>query len=164
KHFQVLLFSLIVGSRSPNFPAVAAEHSPSALEGVAALEKPVTHSETKIPLGELVQKVAAETGVTLRTSRDVADEPIAVVVKDLPARVLLEQLADLLDYRWARRQQRAADGPRPGPDPPRPASGQQPAPEHSISATPEAPPFVCEIYQDQASKQREQRLRQTMLQ
>src|SRR5947207_1336574 len=75
----------------------------SALDGVAALEKPVSYTETKIPLGELVQKVAAETGVTLTAASDVADEPVAVVVKEMPARELLEQVAELLDYRWRRR-------------------------------------------------------------
>jgi hypothetical protein len=77
--------------------------SRSVLQGVSALEKPVSYTETKIPLGELVEKVAADTGVKLTATADVADEPVALVVKQLPARELLEQLADLLDYRWARR-------------------------------------------------------------
>src|SRR6266542_884343 len=74
----------------------------SPLEGIAALEKPVTYSETKIPLGELVQLVAAETHVRLTAARAVSDEPVAVVVKEYPARQLLEQLAGLLDYQWGR--------------------------------------------------------------
>jgi hypothetical protein len=36
-------------------------------------------------------------------AQEVADEPVAVVVKEFPARELLEQLADLLEYRWSRR-------------------------------------------------------------
>ena len=74
-------------------PGFAAETPPartSVLEGVGALDKLVAYSDTKIPLGELVQKVAADTGVTLTAAPDVADEPVAVVVKDLPARRLLE--------------------------------------------------------------------------
>ena len=55
-----------------------------------------------MPLGELVPKVSADTGVRLTSAPSVADEPVAVVVKELPARELLEQLADLLDYRWQR--------------------------------------------------------------
>src|SRR5216684_782280 len=62
------------------------------LAAVKELEKPVTYTETKIPLGELVQKVAADTGVTLTAAPGVSDEPVAVVVKDMPARELLEQL------------------------------------------------------------------------
>ena len=71
------------------------------LQGVAALEKPITCTETKIPLGELIQMVAADTGVTLTAAPGVADEPVAVVVRAMPARQLLEQVAKLLDYRWS---------------------------------------------------------------
>src|SRR5207253_4160262 len=80
----------------------AEKHPASVLAGVDALVKPFSCAETKIPLGELVQKVAAETGVTLAAARRVADEPVAVVVKEYSARQLLEQLADLLDYQWER--------------------------------------------------------------
>jgi hypothetical protein len=99
------------GLRRPSGPGVgspnAAESRADAATGtqprsilakVAALEKPVTYSETKIPLSELVQKVAADTGVPLTAARQVADEPVAVVVNSLSARRLLEQIADLLDY------------------------------------------------------------------
>src|SRR5438105_4424828 len=72
----------------------------SVLQAVKELDKPVTYTETKIPLGELVQKVATDTGVSLTAARDVADEPVTVIVKQFSARELLEQLADLLDYRW----------------------------------------------------------------
>jgi beta-lactamase regulating signal transducer with metallopeptidase domain len=78
-----------------------ARHRP-ALEGVRELAKPVTYTETKIPLGELMAKMSADTGVKLAAAADVADEPVAVVVKDLRARGLLEQLAEMLDYQWAR--------------------------------------------------------------
>ena len=57
-------------------------------------------------VGELVRKVASETGVALAAGTVVADEPVAVVVTALPARRLLEELAELLDYQW-RRQGRA---------------------------------------------------------
>jgi hypothetical protein len=79
------------------------------LASVHELDTPVSYSETKIPLGELVRKVAADTGVTLTAASAVADEPVAVVVKQMPARELLEQLADLLDYRWARRGKPGAE-------------------------------------------------------
>jgi beta-lactamase regulating signal transducer with metallopeptidase domain len=75
----------------------------SVFAGAAELRKPVTYSETKIALSELVQRVAADTGAQLTVLRDVADEPVAVVVKEMPARELLEQVAELLDYQWSRR-------------------------------------------------------------
>jgi hypothetical protein len=86
----------------PVFAAEAGSRPHSVLQGVAALEKPVTYTETKIPLGELVQKVASDTGARLTAGREAADEPVAVVVKEMPARELLEQLADLLAYRWVK--------------------------------------------------------------
>src|SRR5204862_1953721 len=79
-----------------------------ALEVVRELDQPVTYTETKIPLGELVQRVAVDTGAPLTAAPEVADEPVAAVVKALPARELLEQLADLLDYRWSRRGKEGA--------------------------------------------------------
>jgi hypothetical protein len=80
----------------------------SVLEDVAGLETAVTITEAKIPLGELVARIAAETGVSLRASREVADEPVALVIRDIPARELLEGFADLLDYRWSRRGREGA--------------------------------------------------------
>ena len=77
----------------PTPPALLA-HQLNAPE----LEKPVTYSETKIPLGELLARVAADTGVALTAASDVADEPVAVVATDVPARELMDQLAELLDY------------------------------------------------------------------
>ena len=59
----------------PDFAAEAPPARASVLEGVSALDKLVAYSETKIPLGELVQKVAADTGVTLTAALEVADEP-----------------------------------------------------------------------------------------
>jgi type II secretory pathway component GspD/PulD (secretin) len=115
------------------------ERPRSVLEKSPALDKPVTYTETKIPLGELVQRVAADTGAPLSASPEVADEPVAVVVKELPARELLEQLADLLDYQWAR---------RPGL--------RTPNTEHRSP--------TLEIYQDLASKRREAALREAEVQ
>jgi beta-lactamase regulating signal transducer with metallopeptidase domain len=112
----------------PDARLIAPERSPSALEGVAGLEKSVTYTETKIPLGELIRKVAKDTGTPLVAAKEVADEPVAVIVKDFSARTLLEQLAALLDYRWSKRGNESA--------------------RH------------YEIWQDLASKQREEALRQ----
>src|SRR5262245_14281748 len=82
-------------------PAVDAPKR-SPLAGVAALDKPVSYTETKIPLGDLVQRVAADTGAPLTAHAGTADEPVSVVVKEMPARELLEQLARHLDYLWMR--------------------------------------------------------------
>src|SRR5687768_13352923 len=76
--------------------------SRSVLAGLQKLQKPVAYSETKIALGDLVNQVAEDTGTRISASKDAADEPVAVVVRDIPARELLEQLAELLDYRWSR--------------------------------------------------------------
>jgi hypothetical protein len=141
KRCAVSLVGLISWTCALAVAACAAEPGAprgSVLKGVTALEKPVTYSETKIPLGELVQRVAADTGASLTAAPEVADEPVAVVVKVLPARELLEQLADLLDYQWHRR-----------------LGLRTPNTEHRT------PNF--EIYQDLASKQREAALREARI-
>src|SRR5205823_4616918 len=82
----------------------AQQRSPSILDDVPGLDRPVTYTETKIPLGELVHTVAIDTGVSLAAVKEVADEPVAVVGREMPARRLLEELAELLDYQWTRRR------------------------------------------------------------
>src|SRR5262249_23242756 len=119
------------------FGARAGESPRLALEGVPGLEKRVSYSETKIPLGELVATVAAGRGGRLTAAPAVADEPVAVAVQSLPARELLQQLADLLDYQWIRH----TPSPTPNSQPPTP---------------------TYEIWQDLASKQREEALRRSL--
>jgi hypothetical protein len=99
---RIGLIVSISGMVGAGFAAGAQPPRPSALAGVAGLARRVTYTETKVPLGELVEKVAGETGVKLTAGRSVADEPVAVVVKEMPARELLDQLAGLLDYQWSR--------------------------------------------------------------
>ena len=106
----------------------------------------MTYAEEKIALAELVEKVAAETKVALTAHVDVADEPLAIYVKDMPARELLEQVAELFDYRWSRRAT-ATTGARKNGDADR---GRWPV----VGV---APPRY-EIWQDVASKQREEAL------
>jgi hypothetical protein len=106
KHGYLILGCLVsvMSALAPPGQAADMQQRPrSPLEGVAALDRPVSYTETKIALSELVQKVAAETGVKLAAAADVADEPVAVVVTELPAVQLLEELAELLEYRWSRR-------------------------------------------------------------
>src|SRR5688572_11183644 len=128
----LVLWTLCLLSSARTAPAAEAERRPrSVFEGVAGLEKPVTLSETKTPLGELIGLVAKETGVALTAAREVADEPVLAIVKEMPARELLEQIAELLGYRWSRRSgglRSGALGRRPGESdpnsaPPSPAQG-----------------------------------------
>ena len=102
KSVDLWLLGTLLWLVPPTLAGSADQRSRSVLEGVKALDQRVTQTETKIPLGELVAKVASDTGVKLTATRDAADEPVAVVVKQMPARELLEQLAVLLDYRWSR--------------------------------------------------------------
>lgn len=122
----------------------------SVLEGVAGLDKPVTYTETRIALGELVARVAKDTGFPLTAAKEVADEPVAVAVTRFPARELLEQCADMLDYQWHQRQPRERARAR--------GAGDQAGQPRARRPTP-----VFEIYQDLASKQREIALRRGAL-
>src|SRR5262245_20004078 len=102
---RLMVFLLmVVAALAPQLAARAdAPTRPrSVFEGMPELRKPVTYNETKIPLGDLVAKVAQDTGARLSASKEVADEPVVVAVKELSARELLEQVAELLDYRWRR--------------------------------------------------------------
>jgi hypothetical protein len=94
-----------------------------------------------------VQRVAAATGAPLTAAPEVADEPVAAVVNGLPARKLFEELAVLLDYRWRRR---GAAGPALAPL----AAARRPLDTRG-------PRY--EIWQDLASKQREEALRRAVL-
>jgi hypothetical protein len=148
----------LLGCTLPGFAAENAQQPRTALADVPELEKRVTYCETKIPLGEFVAKVAADTGVLLTAARDVADEPVAVVVTDFPARELLEQLADLLDYRWSRRQKSERGRERESE-----GRGERDGTSPGLTPKAQRPTPVFEIWQDLASKRREEALRQTLL-
>lgn len=103
-----------VGQRSFAFPAIAllvvfalaanagaASGEASLLED-ARLAKQVTLKLRKTPLSEVAAELSRQTGVTLRTTAEVADEPAVVWVTEQPAREVMRQLAALLDYRWTR--------------------------------------------------------------
>lgn len=151
---RINLVLFLIFTTLPTIPGWAASPAPqsrprSVLLKVAGLDKRVTYSETKIPLGELVTKIAEETAVPLTAAKDVADEPVAVVVKDFPARELLEQLADLLGYQWSRRTTNDERSPTNGAD----ARSSVVGGRSSIR---------FEIWQDVASKQREEALRRAV--
>jgi hypothetical protein len=141
----------------------AAKRPGSVLRAVAGLDQPVTYTETKIPLGELIAKVAADTHVALGAAPDVADEPVAVVVQALPARELLEQIADLLDYRWSVRRVGDREAERSGKGGKEGRGAESPRP-NAQGPTPNAPRPTpsFEIWQDLASKQREETLRRAV--
>ena len=63
KRHPRLITGLVIGTlvlALPGYPAEIARRHPSALAGVKHLDKPVTYTETKIPLGELAARVARE--------------------------------------------------------------------------------------------------------
>jgi hypothetical protein len=149
------LSSAILGCALSALAAGSESRPRSVLANAPGLEQRVTYSETKIPLGEFVARVAADTGVALTAVRDVADEPVAVVVKEFPARELLEQLAELLDYRWSRRA--TTDDRRPTTAGDGNGSGAVVGGPSSV-----VKPFRYEIWQDLASRQREEALRRAL--
>lgn len=89
RHTPVMFALLCLGAFSvlPGFGEEKPSHS--VLENLAELEKPVTYTETKIPLGDLVRRISRDTGVPLTATRQVADEPVAVAVQKFPAGKLL---------------------------------------------------------------------------
>jgi hypothetical protein len=170
RRWSFLLVGIAALGVLPSLAAGAEKQPRSVLEDMRALDKLVTYTETRVSLGELVQKVAGDTGVSLTAAMDVADEPVAVVVKAFPARALLEQIADLLQYRWTRRargagtqQPQAASSTREtASNPANPQDSNSPAPQRPNVATPsvQRPTVVYEIAQDLASRKREEELRQ----
>jgi len=82
----------------------ALSHERFAIESVKELEQPITLTETKIPLGELVQKVAADTGAPLSAAPEVADEPVAVPIYGKAESLNLAAAAAVCLYASARAQ------------------------------------------------------------
>jgi hypothetical protein len=68
----------------------------------ARLERKVSLKLARSPLSEIAAELRRQTGVPLTASAEVADEPAVVFVTDLPLREVMDQLAKLFDYRWAR--------------------------------------------------------------
>jgi hypothetical protein len=97
-----VLAGFMVGWVVQSRPLSATAPTGTVLAGVAALDAPITVTETKISLREVLGVITGMTGVPLAAAREVADEPVAVVVKTLPARELLEALAELLEFQWRR--------------------------------------------------------------
>ena len=77
----------------------------AALDGVAALDKPVTLRLRAASLREVLARVQQMTGVQLRPSRDVAEDKATVRAKDRPAREVLCELAKCFDLCWSNKDQ-----------------------------------------------------------
>ncbi len=90
---------------SPAIPAAAQERSP--FNGDKRLEQPVTVSWRKATLYDALQELTRTTGIKLSPDLAVVDEPIMAAATQVPARVLLEQIADLLDLTWSRSEDKA---------------------------------------------------------
>jgi hypothetical protein len=90
----------------------------SVLAGEPALERRISLSERESYLGELLDRLTAETGVSLEASDRVAPisgYSLSVVVRNLPARDLLEELPVLFGFGrdrwfWERRRRDGPDG------------------------------------------------------
>jgi hypothetical protein len=117
--FALLLVNLWVA------PAVAATPSANPLGAasgrptpVAArlldedprLQKPVTLRLKRSPLAAVVAELDRQTGVPMRATSDVSDEPVFLFVTEQPAGEVMRHLATLLGYRWTRAGAGKEDG------------------------------------------------------
>jgi len=80
----------------------AAQERPSPFAGDARLQKTVTVRWKKATLYDALKTVEQMTGVHLTPERSLVDEPIMASAANVPARALLEQVAKLLHFTWAR--------------------------------------------------------------
>jgi hypothetical protein len=86
-------------------PAAAQGQAPppsSALRGDDRLNKPVTVRWKKATLFEALAELKRQTGVSMVPDRAVVDEPIMAAARDMPARALMEHIAQLLRFTWTR--------------------------------------------------------------
>ncbi|HTE16950.1 MAG TPA: hypothetical protein VK689_01045, partial [Armatimonadota bacterium] len=108
RSLRALAFCLILATVPLAGPAgtAAAEAEPSILSSDARLAKRVTLSAYRIHLGELLERLSAETGVPLATDERhslISGRELAVVVHDRPAAEVLDAVARLYNFppdRW----------------------------------------------------------------
>lgn len=103
----VRLARAVLPSVLASFLAVQGPAAPATTGGGEAsfpedsrLARKVTLKLKKTPLSEVTAELSRQSGVTLTTRAEVMDEPVVVWVTDQPAREVMRQLAELLDYRW----------------------------------------------------------------
>lgn len=64
------------------------------------LRQTVSVAFAPTPLGELLQKLSQQTGITLRAERTVAEHRAILVAHEKPLHETLRRLAEAFDYRW----------------------------------------------------------------
>ncbi|MGC8785757.1 MAG: hypothetical protein ACP5RN_15420, partial [Armatimonadota bacterium] len=64
------------------------------------LRQTVSAAFAPTPLGELLQKLSQQTGITLRAERTVAEHRAILVAHEKPLHETLRRLAEAFDYRW----------------------------------------------------------------
>lgn len=79
--------------------AVAPDQSPSP-RPPETLSAKITYEHTGAPVGVLLGALSPKAGVNLLVSPRLSKEIVAVQVKDVPVRELLDRIAKLLDARW----------------------------------------------------------------
>lgn len=93
-----LTFVLLVHA----LPGGAAVGDPVDPQADARLAKAHTFFFPPTPLGELLQKVSQQTGVSLRAERSVAQHRVILVAHDKPLHETLNKLAEAFGYTWRR--------------------------------------------------------------
>lgn len=83
-------------------PGGAAVSDPVDPQADARLAKAHTFFFPPTPLGELLQTVSQQTGVSLRAERSAAQHRVILVVHDKPLHETLNKLADAFGYTWRR--------------------------------------------------------------
>lgn len=96
---RLFLLLLACGGLIP-IPTAAAPRTVSPLQSESRLSAPITLRLRQAPLCDLAALVSRETGVSLHTSEDTADERVTLFVRERPAREVLLKVAEHFDYSW----------------------------------------------------------------
>ena len=85
-------------------PPTSQTHVDVFADDARLLQKVAAHCEG-VPLDELLARLSAECGVTLKAQQDIADEKVIVLSKSRPLRDLLYDVSSLLNDTWTRQEQ-----------------------------------------------------------
>jgi hypothetical protein len=100
-----LLFAAAAFAAPPPRPGPALNPPPETAAVLLAdprLEPAVTLQGERQPLSAVLAELGRQMGVTLGAARDVADDPPVVWMTGRPVREVMQHLALLFNYRWAR--------------------------------------------------------------